>query len=291
MKRTKNINGKSKGQNNLSIYPENMVTCFKVPGGQKQEEIWAQLMEKINHASESNSLKRKSISLGFVVKIAASLTFIMSISAYFLYENSWVNIHTQRGQHIQTVLPDGSQVQLNAETNLKYNKLSWYFVHEVSMRGEALFMVKKGSRFSVYSPLAKTLVLGTIFNVFDRGDNVKVSCYEGLVLVKPKTNREKFVLKPNQELCSGNGSLVEKTFGAEKNQASWTKGEFFYSNSPLKEVFDELQRQFNVEVQYLASQTRFYTGVFSNKDLGDALQMICIPMQLDFLRARHLPHR
>jgi ferric-dicitrate binding protein FerR (iron transport regulator) len=47
-------------------------------------------------------------------------------------------------------------------------------------------------------------------------------------------------------------------------------------------VFEELERQFNVVVQAPDLANRFYTGRFNTKDLNEALQLVCLPMGLQF---------
>ena len=47
-------------------------------------------------------------------------------------------------------------------------------------------------------------------------------------------------------------------------------------------MFEELGRQFNVKMDVPAIENRRYTGRFSNKNLDDALQLICAPMGLVF---------
>lgn len=61
-------------------------------------------------------------------------------------------------------LPDGSVVRLNSVSRLSYKPLGWYFSRSAELSGEAFFEVEKGSKFTIYSMLGSTSVLGTSFN-------------------------------------------------------------------------------------------------------------------------------
>jgi transmembrane sensor len=63
---------------------------------------------------------------------------------------------------------------------------------------------------------------------------------------------------------------------------TWTSGEFYFNKAPLKDVFKEIERQFNVEIVYSSSENRLYTGYFNKKDLNDALRLVCIPMEVNY---------
>jgi ferric-dicitrate binding protein FerR (iron transport regulator) len=66
------------------------------------------------------------------------------------------------------------------------------------------------------------------------------------------------------------------------SEADWRNGEFIFSDTPLNEVFMELGRQFNIKIKAQSHEGRIYTGRFSNKNLQEALQLICLPMGLTY---------
>jgi hypothetical protein len=43
-----------------------------------------------------------------------------------------------------------------------------------------------------------------------------------------------------------------------------------------------LERQFDVDVFIDGDTNRYYTGYFNNKNLNGALELICIPMNLEW---------
>jgi ferric-dicitrate binding protein FerR (iron transport regulator) len=81
-------------------------------------------------------------------------------------------------------------------------------------------------------------------------------------------------------MLGNNGKLEVSQF--DLALADWRSGEFHYTETPLAVVFEELERQFNVVVQAPDLANRFYTGRFNTKDLNEALQLVCLPMGLQF---------
>ena len=47
-------------------------------------------------------------------------------------------------------------------------------------------------------------------------------------------------------------------------------------------VFDEMERQFNVKFAGQNFGDRFFTGSITNKDLKEALDIVCIPLGLNY---------
>jgi len=55
-------------------------------------------------------------------------------------------ITVPKGHHLVAQLPDGSTVDLNADTKLSYHPYWWRFARTVNFEGEGFFKVKKGKK-------------------------------------------------------------------------------------------------------------------------------------------------
>ena len=64
--------------------------------------------------------------------------------------------------------------------------------------------------------------------------------------------------------------------------SDWRQGRFYFENIELNLVFKELERQFNVNIILPETDNKYFTGEFNNKNLADALDIICIPMDLNY---------
>jgi ferric-dicitrate binding protein FerR (iron transport regulator) len=208
----------------------------------------------------------------FGIMVLSSLIWI------FILGNE--SVYSPYGSHVELNLPDGSVVKLNADSHIQYNKVLWSYNRRVTLKGEALFKVKKGEKFSVKTEDVVTEVLGTTFNIYSRNNEIRVSCLEGRVGVTDKKTKQSFTLEPNQKVLYEMNNLESPTEVKELEMAGWTKGEFYFNNEPLLKVLGEVQRQYGVKIILNAPSNRLYTGLFYSNNLPEALDLICTPLNL-----------
>jgi ferric-dicitrate binding protein FerR (iron transport regulator) len=211
--------------------------------------------------------------------IAAAIAFIV-VASFLYYGTLNEEISTQYAERAAIVLPDASEVQLNADSQISYSKKNWDNKRDIVLNGEAFFKVAKGKRFTVTTENGTVTVLGTQFNVENRKGFFEVACYEGLVSVK--YNKKEVKLPAGNSLIVINGETQSMEIPNTK-MPSWMKNESSFKSIPLKYVMDEFQRQFNIEVTTQNINTdQLFTGSFSNTDKEIALQSISTPSQIKF---------
>ncbi|NJK87657.1 MAG: FecR family protein [Bacteroidales bacterium] len=178
-------------------------------------------------------------------------------------------------------MPDESEVTLNSGSSLKYTRLGYRKNREVTLSGEGFFEIKKGNLFSVKTDHKTIEVLGTSFNVYSRNENFNVQCITGTVKVEIGGKNE-FILNEGQGIKAANNQEAV-IYAVEKSKSiAWIKGEFFFDSTPFSTVLNEIERQFNVKIEFKGIQDRVYTGFFTNRDLNAALENVCLPMSLQF---------
>ena len=178
-------------------------------------------------------------------------------------------INCPAGEHVFATLPDGSLVKMNANSNIKYYPLWWTFSRTVNFNGEALFKVKKGEKFEVISKNAKTIVLGTEFNIFSRNSDYQVSCLSGKVKVIASTTKDKVILVKNQKAeLKTNGSIILHKNEKVKENISWVNNKFFFTSTPINKVFNEIERQYGISIKIEKNINFIYTGNFTKKKIS-----------------------
>ncbi len=242
-----------------------------------KDEIWnetfADLTEEIT--TQGKEPKRKSLWFYAAASVAAIIILLPSI-AFFYTKNEVAG----RGNHLAVVLPDGSKVDLNAESEISYKPLWWYVSRNVKLRGEAYFEVEKGSKFDVHSGEYTVSVLGTSFNVFSRADKFTVTCLTGKVNVSDKT--ESVILTPNMQAL-WNNKLIAKDIENAKQTIDWKEGKFVFVSVPLKEVIQEIERQYDIEVQPSSNLDYLYSGNFTKaQNPDDVLKIVGKPFGIEF---------
>ncbi|MFD2550207.1 FecR family protein [Bizionia sediminis] len=247
---------------------------FKAPHF-NESAVYEAISTEISKAS-----KKQSRGWKFIAKIAALLA--VSVSVYYYSTTLNTQIATATAEKTQVVLPDASEVTLNALTTLSYNKKNWKNKRSLTLHGEAYFKVAKGSAFTVETSSGQVTVLGTEFSVENRADYFEVICFEGAVEVVTNTSRK--VLHPSNQFVIINDQVVPKKQIATTAPA-WINNESAFTSTPLTFVLKELERQYAINIKTENLDTNIlFTGVFTHTNLELALKAITVPLNITYTK-------
>lgn len=209
------------------------------------------------------------------LRVAAVIAVLLT-GSYFYINSLNEKVTTGFAERSEVILPDNSELFLNADSRISYSEKNWDNQRNIKLDGEAFFKVAKGKKFTVSTEQGTVTVLGTQFNVENRKGIFEVTCYEGLVSVTH--NGKEVKLPAGNSYVVINGKQVTGT--PEGTQPSWMNNESSFESIPLKYVFAELERQFDVKVNTENINTDLlFTGSFNNTDLNMALKSISTPSQ------------
>ncbi|MFK7922931.1 MAG: FecR family protein [Bacteroidia bacterium] len=250
------------------------VDQWDVPAIRTKTEAWEQFAATLEEKNTETAKVRKMSPMRWVSSIAAAVIILLGVG--YLLRDTTVNYNTQVGEKLSVLLPDNSEVILNANSSLSFDPDSWDEKRFVTLDGEAYFEVEKGQTFTVGTDQGTVSVLGTRFNVQDRPEKWSVQCYSGKVEVKAKT--ESIILTAGQSTELANKSLRPLTFEPNESQM-WVNDFVAFEATPLNEVVVELERQYNIEVVWPSEldATKSYTGGFPHNDFDSALKMVFGP--------------
>ncbi len=213
------------------------------------------------------------------LRVAAAIAILLTGSYFFLNFSSNTTT-TEYAENKEVVLPDNSEVILNADSELSFSERNWDKNRNLKLKGEAFFKVAKGERFTVSTADGEVAVLGTEFNVENRKGFFEVTCYEGLVSVTFDGKETKLPAGSSFVAINGKNITTEKP---TTNIPSWMNAESSFKSIPLQYVLDEFERQHNIIVETKdINLNQIYTGSFSNTDADLALQSISTPSQIKF---------
>lgn len=208
----------------------------------------------------------------------AAAIIVVFFSAFYFYTTLDTNIQTDFAQKEEIVLPDNSNVTINAQSSLSFNKKQWNSKRTIKLKGEAFFKVAKGSTFNVITSKGKVTVLGTQFNVKQRLNYFEVTCYEGSVQVHYKENKTK--LKAGESFLIMNEKQISRNPIASI-APNWIKNTSEFRSIPFKQVFLEFERQYNVVIETENIDVdQLFTGQFTHENIDIALQAITQPLAL-----------
>lgn len=213
--------------------------------------------------------------------MSAAAAVVLFVSVGWLYWNSLQpTVEAGLAEHKDVVLPDASEITLNAGSSLVYDSFTWEEDRRIELKGEAFFKVAKGKTFTVETSAGTVTVLGTQFNVVQRDGYFIVSCYEGLVRVE--AGEMALELPAGEEFRILNG--VSESLKIPAGEVpGWTQNESTFTSMPLSFVLQEFERQYNLTVTTRGiDQNLSFSGSFSNTNMDLALKSISTPLKMAY---------
>ena len=195
------------------------------------------------------------------VGLAAAVALLVCGLAVFLWLSEPAGrqpfaYQTTYGERLHIELPDGSLVDLNANSSLVFTPADGHAgTRRAELRGEAFFSVAKdpeGRGFQVSADDLNVNVLGTRFSVHARGAASTVTLEEGSVMVDyaTATTRGSVVMEPGEQVVYDTTSkaVVTERIVVEPVIA-WKDGLLIFQNRRLEEATERLEEIFGVTIE------------------------------------------
>jgi ferric-dicitrate binding protein FerR (iron transport regulator) len=189
---------------------------------------------------------------------------------------------TERAEYKYILLPDSTQVWLNAGSTLEYPEHFNLRNREVSLSGEAYFDVKHAAEhpFLIHTGQILTTVLGTAFNInaYPERSRVTVSVSRGKVKVTKGNRLVAMLLKGQQVNVSEKDERVAQKNIGINSVAGWQQGNLEYDDEPLQDIIDDLQRVYSTDIRISDTnirQLRISTSFRRELGVNQALEILC----------------
>jgi ferric-dicitrate binding protein FerR (iron transport regulator) len=270
------------------------------PGYNKEAEVWDRIVTTLGDATTSvPAQKQRFFWHGWMGK-AAAIVLVLAVALFSIWKNKNDSEHATSIADVTNdkpdftvyenvtpsartiILPDGTSIVLQPRSSLTYPEVFKKNIREVYLEGEAFFEVKKDPTrpFLVHANEIVTRVLGTSFSVKNfSGDDVLVQVKTGKVTVykeRPSVSRgsskreiiEGVVLTPNQQAVYERKpmKLTKSLVENPSILVPVAKQEFQFSDTPIKEVFEAIERAYGVDIVY---DEEVLSNCFLNASLSD----------------------
>ena len=274
---------------------------------------------------ELKNLKpRKGIKLSYHWAAAVALLLLMcgSLFNYLLLRPSYIPAVFQEvivplGSRSKVLLPDGSHVNLNAGSTLRYHTDFGVKCRDLWLDGEGFFEVCKSSTpFVVHSGTVQIKAVGTSFNVraYSSEKVVETTLVSGKIVVTNTDSHDNAVeertLLPNQKLiipCSP--ELAEQTvFDNNTNpdtpnspvpvasriifqekvdpepDISWKDNKWIINREDLVSLAVKLERRFDIEIVFMDEQLKSfrYNGSLPDLSLEQVLNVMSMVSPINY---------
>ncbi|WP_420580024.1 FecR family protein [Reichenbachiella sp.] len=187
---------------------------------------------------------------------------------------------TFEGETKWVVLPDSSRIKLNESTLLTVASDFNAKERNVSLKGEAFFEISRDESkpFIIHAEGARTQVLGTSFNIRAVEEEPKVEIYVISGKVSFAANEAELILTHGMAANFDKSLDLLALETNQDNALAWHSNALVFKDSPLHQVFADLQDYFEVEI-FIANDNikncRF-TGEFKKPKLEEILKVIAI---------------
>ena len=231
--------------------------------------------------------------------IAACVLIISSV----VYFSIPVEHHTGAGERLSVVLSDGSEVELNTHSSLRYNRgfRTWYGARRsgrtVQLDGEAFFTVaKEGRPFKVETFNAEVTVLGTGFNVrayrVDQEQETRITLDHGKVQVDmpDRSSQEAVILSEKGQQAVVSMAEIKQQNPDQAGDVyalamAWRSQAFVALGLSVESLFNQIERFFDVEIEVsneLSLEPLDLIYLDSEPSVEDVLTDFCIYEECSF---------
>lgn len=246
------------------------------------KNIHAKIKRKKLYALAYECLRYASMLVLIVSLVGGSYWWLTSSTAP---TPNYTYVNVLPGNKSKITLPDGTNVTLNGNTQLRYDVEPRKHREVVLMKGEAYFDVSKDANcpFRVHVNDMQIEVLGTQFNVRLNEDAIETALLSGAVQLSSDSLLQDYQLRPGKKsiyrpashqitICDNDGLT----------DARWKDGYLAFNSLPFSKVLQEIENWYGVKIQLrnqcLANDK--LTGAFYKETLESVL--VSLSMQYGF---------
>ncbi|WP_316842155.1 FecR family protein [Pedobacter gandavensis] len=234
----------------------------------------------------------------YISAIAAMLLIFCGI--YFYRTELWSAIETRPNLEIASVsnsrrqfqLSDGTKIWLSPHSKLTYPATFKGNQRLVNLDGEAFFEVAHDAShpFIIKTGKVSTRVLGTSFSLsaYPSEEDVNVTLLSGKVAVSfdaaGKTTEAMITANQRVSVNKNKQTISTINFPDAKDFLDRRLGLFDYKGTPLSEVIEDLEMQYQVKIKLSPElqKHRFYGHLNMNSPLAQNLQKLCTVMETNW---------
>ena len=262
---------------------------------------------------------RRAVALSYRwAAVAAIFLVISGTLCYHLLSRSsrasevYQEIIVPLGSRARLVLPDGSQVSLNAGSTFRYKNNFDVKSRDVWLDGEGFFDVQKSATpFIVHSGKVQIKAVGTSFNVraYSSDQVVETTLVSGKIVVTGigqhrESAEEGMTLLPNQKLIVSNLPELQDSSDANNGEQlpdeertviwkkkidpapeiSWKDNRWVVNREDLSSLAVKLERRFDVEIVFKDEQLKSfrYNGSLPDLSLEQVLKVMSLASPIDY---------
>lgn len=257
---------------------------------------WNALNDKLQLQEETEvaeTPKRKG-NIAMWYSIAAAVLVILSVGYYLILGNRYVVVSTNQSALVsQLVLPDGTELSLNAGTTIKYDKKNFVRDRKLILEhGEVFIHVIKhnGSQFRIDLGDVEAQDIGTSFNAAKSEASASVIVEEGKVAMKRHAAEGQVMLTPGMLGVYNNGTRqLSSMNNADPNYKAWIDKKFTFREMPFEQVAAQLKKVYKMPLIINGHdlKSRKLTAKLHYQTLDSVLEVISASLQCKVVKEQN----
>ena len=256
-----------------------------------------------NYSMRQPKVKSQRRSRFWPVRAVAAAIVVVAMALYFGLidfgpggqqqagkKQEFHEVTTEPGQRTSFYLADGTQVCLNADSQIQILPSFGDSIRSLRLKGEAYFDVAANPEmpFLVYTEGSYTRVLGTKFGVraYPGDQNIRVAVAEGEVTlgISEENSIGGLHLTRNKiGILDSDKKIKVKEAEDITSYLAWKDGRLVFRSTPFDEVVSRLERWYNIDITADASlSAQKITATFKEEPMLEVLNVLALSLDAKF---------
>ena len=260
---------------------------------QLRQELFVKIKEKAGIVNTPVKTRILNIS-GWLFRGAAVLLLLLATGAVFyfnkqnVYQPSDMLVTVEKGQKANIMLPDGSKVWINSDSELKYGSRFDDKERTLELTGEAYFEVApdKDRPFTVNVGEISVTALGTSFNIKSYGNENDISMTLMSGKIEVASAGKKIILNPNEQIIYNkeSKSINKLNLTETSYYTSWRQNTLHFEAETFENIAKTLERYYNTKIVFESESLKenSFTGTLGNTSLESILQILSLTSPLSY---------
>lgn len=257
---------------------------------------WDVLNDKLQLQEETEVpvLPKRKGSMALWYSAAAAVLIILSFGYYFILGNKYVVVSTEQSARVsQIVLPDGTELSLNAGTTVKYDKENFALDRKLILeQGEVFIHVTNhnGIQFRIDLGDVEAQDIGTSFNVLKNESSASVIVEEGKVAMKRHAADDQVLLTQGMLGVYNTGTKqLSSMNNADPNYKAWMDKKFTFREMPFEQVAAQLKKVYKMPLIINGHdlKSRKLTAKLHYQTLDSVLEVISASLQCKVVKEQN----
>jgi transmembrane sensor len=249
--------------------------------------------------TETKEKKVKGVAIISIIVLIISLLLgfmIYKFTSSYFEKMAMMKKSSETKRNVEVILPDGSKVWLNSNSEIRYPKQFTPDRREVFFEGEAFFAVVKNEEkpFIINSKDLRIEVVGTTFNLRANltEPELIINVVSGeVILFDKETDKNAIQLKKGEQgIFNHESRRMTRIVNEDINYLSWQTGKFFFKQAPFSDVITTLINHYGQQIVFENEVLKHckITISIDNKSLREVMAELkkLLPIQCEFTKEK-----